>query len=95
MNHFDEMTGLLYLEGQLDADQARQVSTHVARAPSAASCSTPWRRKASGCGKLCVRKRNRFPSRRRGAGEPHGSLGLDRGARARHERRVHAVERLG
>lgn len=27
--HFDEMTGLLYLEGQLDADRAREVSAHV------------------------------------------------------------------
>jgi cytoskeletal protein CcmA (bactofilin family) len=30
MSHFDEMTVLLYLEGQLGADRARQVSTHVA-----------------------------------------------------------------
>ena len=29
-DHFDEMTGLLYLEGQLDADHARGVSAHVA-----------------------------------------------------------------
>ena len=30
MNHFDEMTMLLYLEGQLDAERAREVSTHAA-----------------------------------------------------------------
>ena len=29
-DHFDEMTGLLYLEGQLDAGRARDVSAHVA-----------------------------------------------------------------
>ncbi len=29
-DHFDEMTGLLYLEGQLEADRARGVSAHVA-----------------------------------------------------------------
>jgi cytoskeletal protein CcmA (bactofilin family) len=29
-DHFDEMTGLLYLEGQLDPDRARNVSAHVA-----------------------------------------------------------------
>ncbi len=28
-DHFDEMTGLLYLEGQLDPDRARGVSAHV------------------------------------------------------------------
>jgi cytoskeletal protein CcmA (bactofilin family) len=28
MNHFDEMTGLLYLEGQLDNDHAEQVRAH-------------------------------------------------------------------
>ena len=28
MNHFDEMTGLLYLEGQLDQDRAEQVRAH-------------------------------------------------------------------
>jgi cytoskeletal protein CcmA (bactofilin family)/anti-sigma factor RsiW len=30
-DHFDEMTGLLYLEGQLDADHASEVSAHLAR----------------------------------------------------------------
>ncbi|HKN60512.1 MAG TPA: hypothetical protein VJW93_05015 [Candidatus Acidoferrales bacterium] len=30
MNHFDEMTALLYLEKQLDADHAQEVSAHVA-----------------------------------------------------------------
>ena len=30
MNHFDEMTGLLYLEQQLDAPHAQEVRTHVA-----------------------------------------------------------------
>ncbi|MGC2333241.1 MAG: polymer-forming cytoskeletal protein [Candidatus Acidiferrales bacterium] len=34
-DHFDEMTGLLYLEGQLDADRARGVSGHLA---ACASC---------------------------------------------------------
>jgi cytoskeletal protein CcmA (bactofilin family) len=34
MNHFDEMTVLLYLEGQLDAERAQEVKTH------AASCAT-------------------------------------------------------
>ncbi len=29
MNHFDEMTGLLYLEGQLDPERAREVSAHM------------------------------------------------------------------
>lgn len=29
MNHFDEMTALLYLEGQLDADHANEVSEHL------------------------------------------------------------------
>ena len=29
MDHFDEMTALLYLEGQLDADRAGYVSSHV------------------------------------------------------------------
>jgi cytoskeletal protein CcmA (bactofilin family) len=28
MNHFDEMTGLLYLEGQLDNDRAQEVRAH-------------------------------------------------------------------
>ena len=30
MSHFDEMTGLLYLEGQLDADHSEGVRTHAA-----------------------------------------------------------------
>jgi len=30
MNHFDEMTALLYLEGQLDAEHASEVATHAA-----------------------------------------------------------------
>ncbi|HUJ32918.1 MAG TPA: hypothetical protein VLY23_16670 [Candidatus Acidoferrum sp.] len=30
MNHFDEMTALLYLEGQLDTEHAREVSAHAA-----------------------------------------------------------------
>jgi cytoskeletal protein CcmA (bactofilin family) len=34
MNHFDEMTALLYLEGQLDADRAQEVAAHRA------TCST-------------------------------------------------------
>jgi len=34
--HFDEVTGLLYLEGQLDDDHAREVAAHVA---SCAACS--------------------------------------------------------
>lgn len=29
-NHFDEVTGLLYLEGQLDEDRAKEVAAHVA-----------------------------------------------------------------
>lgn len=29
MNHFDEMTALLYLEGQLDADHASEISDHA------------------------------------------------------------------
>jgi hypothetical protein len=29
MNHFDEMTGLLYLEGQLDADRAQELKAHL------------------------------------------------------------------
>ena len=36
MSHFDEMTGLLYLEGQLDADRAQEIKTHLA---SCDSCS--------------------------------------------------------
>ncbi len=35
-SHFDEVTGLLYLEGQLDDGHAREVSAHVA---SCAACS--------------------------------------------------------
>jgi cytoskeletal protein CcmA (bactofilin family)/anti-sigma factor RsiW len=35
MNHFDEMTALLYLEGQLDADHAGEISAH---ASSCAEC---------------------------------------------------------
>ena len=35
MNHFDEMTGLLYLEGQLDRDHAEQIRAHSA---SCAEC---------------------------------------------------------
>ena len=35
MNHFDEMTCLLYLEGQLDRDHAERVRTHSA---SCAEC---------------------------------------------------------
>jgi len=35
-NHFDEVTGLLYLEGQLDESRAREVRAHVA---SCAACS--------------------------------------------------------
>jgi cytoskeletal protein CcmA (bactofilin family) len=34
MNHFDEMTVLLYLEGQLDAERAREVKEHAASCPS-------------------------------------------------------------
>ncbi len=34
MNHFDEMTVLLYLEGQLDAEHAREVKEHAASCPS-------------------------------------------------------------
>jgi cytoskeletal protein CcmA (bactofilin family) len=33
MNHFDEMTVLLYLEGQLDAERARDVKEHAASCP--------------------------------------------------------------
>lgn len=33
MNHFDEMTALLYLEKQLDADHAQEVSAHAATCP--------------------------------------------------------------
>jgi cytoskeletal protein CcmA (bactofilin family) len=33
MNHFDEMTALLYLEGQLDASRAQEVSAHAASCP--------------------------------------------------------------
>ena len=36
MSHFDEMTGLLYLEKQLDADRAQEIKTHLA---SCDSCS--------------------------------------------------------
>jgi cytoskeletal protein CcmA (bactofilin family) len=35
MNHFDEMTGMLYLEGQLDRDHAEQIRAHSA---SCAEC---------------------------------------------------------
>jgi len=35
MNHFDEMTGLLYLEGQLEADGEREVASHLS---SCADC---------------------------------------------------------
>jgi cytoskeletal protein CcmA (bactofilin family) len=35
-SHFDEGTGLLYLEGQLDEERAREVATHIA---SCATCS--------------------------------------------------------
>lgn len=35
-DHFDEVTGLLYLDGQLDAGQAREVAAHLA---SCAECS--------------------------------------------------------
>ncbi|MGB0034530.1 MAG: zf-HC2 domain-containing protein [Candidatus Acidiferrales bacterium] len=35
MNHFDEMTGLLYLEGQLDAAHAQEISSHIS---SCAAC---------------------------------------------------------
>ena len=35
MSHFDEMTGLLYLEGQLEAEQEREVSAHLS---SCAAC---------------------------------------------------------
>src|ERR1700756_1779450 len=34
MNHFDEMTVLLCLEGQLDAERAREVKEHAASCPS-------------------------------------------------------------
>lgn len=34
MNHFDEMTVLLYLEGQLDAEHAREVKEHASSCPS-------------------------------------------------------------
>src|ERR1700735_2252018 len=30
MSHFDKMTGLLYLESQLDADHARDIAAHAA-----------------------------------------------------------------
>jgi cytoskeletal protein CcmA (bactofilin family) len=33
MSHFDEMTGLLYLEGQLDADRAHTVAAHADSCP--------------------------------------------------------------
>ena len=36
MTHFDEMTGLLYLEKQLDADRAQEIKSHLA---SCDSCS--------------------------------------------------------
>ena len=35
MSHFDEMTGLLYLELQLDAEHARDIAAHAA---SCAEC---------------------------------------------------------
>src|ERR1700722_2970699 len=35
MSHFDEMTGLLYLEGQLEAETETEVSTHLS---SCAEC---------------------------------------------------------
>lgn len=34
MNHFDEMTGVLYLEGQLDADRAQELKTHLSSCDS-------------------------------------------------------------
>ncbi len=34
MNHFDEMTVLLYLEGQLDGERSREVKEHAASCPS-------------------------------------------------------------
>lgn len=33
MNHFDEMTVLLFLEGQLDADHAQEIRAHAASCP--------------------------------------------------------------
>src|SRR5580658_6892358 len=33
MSHFDEMTALLYLESQLDADHAREIAAHAASCP--------------------------------------------------------------
>ena len=55
------MTGLLYLEGQLDADRAQEVSAHLA---SCAACSRLLRaleRKTSGCEKRSLRRRSRCP----------------------------------
>ena len=48
MNHFDEMTVLLYLEGQLDAERAREVKEHAASCPSCRALLGHSRARASG-----------------------------------------------
>ena len=52
MSHFDEMTVLLHLDGQLDAEQERDFSGHFPPAKHAAICCRCCKRKTSGCNRL-------------------------------------------
>ena len=93
MNHFDEMTVLLYLERQLDEDHAREVKAHAA---SCAACRAllgaletegVWLR-------AIARSRRRIRPR-----APHRSprtrlraMGLAHRSRPRRRRRLHGLE---
>ena len=95
-SHFDEVTGLLYLEGQLDEGRAREVRAHLA------SCAV--------CGELLAALKSEsvwlqdaltaddepIPARvitvpRRG----WNALGMDYRIRIVRRRSVHGVERAG
>jgi cytoskeletal protein CcmA (bactofilin family) len=62
-NHFDEMTGLLYLEGQLDRDRARGVSAHVAACGSCRELLSALEKEAAWLEEALVSDEESIPAR--------------------------------
>ena len=93
MNHFDEMTVLLYLEGQLDADRAREVKEHAASCasvPSFTGCARERRRLAS---RITERGRRIGPCAAcRGSRTRRCTVGLAHRSWPRRRRRIYVVE---
>ena len=95
MNHFDEMTCLLYLEGQLDADHAEGVRTHAAGCAEcrgllrALQTESVWLRESLEADDESVPARLGASS-----GARRRAVGLDYGAGIERGRSVHGVERI-